>query len=99
MGKEPDIMKFIYPAVFHRNEDAVYVGYFPDLKDCFAKGDSLDEAVESASEAAAAWISVELDDEDGMLPAVSDISDLKLSEGDVVRDIAVNIRLFDGWDE
>lgn len=33
------------------------------------------------------------------LPPVSDESDLTLQEGDVVRNIQVTIRMYDGWDE
>ena len=30
---------------------------------------------------------------------ISDESDLDLLEGDIVRNIQVNIRMYDGWDE
>ena len=53
-------MKFIYPAVFHKTEEGRYKGYFPDLECCYAEGDTLDEAVENANEAATDWISLEL---------------------------------------
>ena len=33
------------------------------------------------------------------LPAISDESDLDLQEEDIVRNIQVNIRMYDGWDE
>ena len=41
-------MKFTYPAVFHKTEHGTYEGYFPDLACCYAKGDTLDEALEDA---------------------------------------------------
>ena len=41
----------------------------------------------------------ELMEFEGKLPPVSDESDLELQEGDVVRNISVNIRFQDGWDE
>lgn len=34
---------------------------------------------------------------EGKLPPVSEESDLDLKEGDVVRNISVNIRFQDGW--
>ena len=37
--------------------------------------------------------------DEGVLPAVSDPEDMELMEGDVVRNIAVNIRFTEGWDE
>lgn len=92
-------MRFIYPAVFHKKEDGTFEGYFPDLECCYAKGDTLDEAVENANDAASDWISLELAEDDGELPSVSDVSDLNLNEGDIVRNISVNIRFYEGWDE
>ena len=76
-------MKFIYPAVFRPTEDKKYNAFFPDLACCEANGDTLDDAIEF----------------EGKLPPVSDESDLELQEGDVVRNISVNIRFQDGWDE
>lgn len=92
-------MKFIYPAVFHKKENGIYEGYFPDLEDCRCEGDTLDEAVENANEAASTWISVELEDPDGQLPPVSDIADLHLGSEEIVRNISVTIRMYEGWDE
>lgn len=92
-------MKFIYPAVFHKTQTGVYEGFFPDLEDCFAKGDTLEDAVEDANAAASNWIEVELADEEGVLPSVTDVSDLALQEDEIVRNICVTIRLTDGWDE
>ena len=45
-------MKFIYPAVFSKTDDGSYQGYFPDLECCYAKGDTLEDAVDDANEAA-----------------------------------------------
>ena len=92
-------MKFIYPAVFRKTESGTYHGFFPDLECCEVQGDSLDDAIENATEAAYNWISVELEDEFGELPSVTDEADMDLQEGDIVRNISVNIRFFEGWDE
>lgn len=92
-------MKFIYPAVFRKTESGNFAAYFPDLECCCAKGDTLDDCIDHANEAAYDWISLELSEEDGMLPAVSEESDLVLQEGDIVRNISVTIRLMEGWDE
>ena len=60
-------MKFIYPAVFRKNESGGYDAYFPDLECCEASGDTLD--------------------------------DIETEAGDIVRNISVNIRFYEGWDE
>lgn len=91
-------MKFVYPAVFQKTENGTFKGYFPDLECCYGEGDTLDDAIEKANEAAYDWISLELSEE-GQLPPISDPSDLELGEGDIVRNISVNIRFTDGWDE
>ena len=91
-------MQFIYPAVFSKREDGGYRGYFPDLEQCYAEGDTLDEALNSAIEEARTWIQVELEDT-FELPPVSHPDFLDLQEGEFVRNIAVTIRLTDGWDE
>ena len=91
-------MKFIYPAVFHKNESGIYEGYFPDLACCYAKGDTLDDAIENANEAAYDWITLELED-GGQLPPITEISDIKKKDGEIIRNISVNIRFYEGWDE
>ena len=91
-------MRFIYPPIFRKNKTGGYTGFFPDLKDCQAQGDTLEEAVDNANEAARDWITVELED-DCPLPTISDTDDMPLQKGDVVRNIAVTIRFTDGWDE
>ena len=45
------------------------------------------------------WIYAEVMEDEMDLPAISDESDLDLLEGDIVRNIQVNIRMYDGWDE
>lgn len=92
-------MKFTYPAIIRKTEEGKYKAVFPDLECCQAEGDSMDEAVEKANEAAYSWIELELSEDDGELPPITDIRDLSLREGEVVRNICVNIRFQDGWDE
>ena len=91
-------MRFIYPAILRKTESGTYLAIFPDLEGCTAVGDTLDEAVENANEAALSWITLELEEE-LPLPAISDVHDMQLLPGDVVRNICVNYRFYDGWDE
>lgn len=91
-------MRFVYPAIFHKTEKETYEGFLPDLDGCHAEGETLDEALDNANEAVRDWITLELE-EGGILPSISDKDDLQLKEGEFVRNIAVTIRLMDGWDE
>ena len=92
-------MKFIYPAVFRKKEDGSYDANFPDLECCEASGETLDDAIDNANEAARTWITVELEEEDPIFPHVSDLEDIELAEDEIVRNISVNIRFYEGWDE
>ncbi|MBS1335803.1 MAG: type II toxin-antitoxin system HicB family antitoxin [Blautia sp.] len=73
-------MKFIYPAVFRKNEEGRYKAFFPDLACCEAEGDTLDDAIDNANEAAYNWIYAEVMEDEMDLPAISDESDLDLLE-------------------
>lgn len=92
-------MKFTYPARIKKTEKGTWKAIFPDLECCEAEGDTVEETVELANEAACDWIGLELSEEDGQLPPVTDVRDLVLEEGEIVRNICVNIRFTDGWDE
>ena len=99
--KERNLTYEIYISrSFPSTEDKKYNAFFsrilPAVK---ANGDTLDDAIENANAAAYDWIYTELMEFEGKLPPVSDESDLELQEGDVVRNISVNIRFQDGWDE
>ena len=76
-------MKFIYPAVFRKNEDGGFRAFFPDLECCEASGDTLDDAIDNANEACRNWITVELEEEEPLLPYVSEIEDIETEEGAV----------------
>ena len=92
-------MKFIYPAIFTHASQGGYTAVFPDLATCTAEGGTLEEAIENANHAASEWISLELSEEAPLMPSVSDLEDLTLEPGQIVRNICVNIRFFEGWDE
>jgi predicted RNase H-like HicB family nuclease len=62
-----------YPiAIEVGTETDAYGVVMPDLPGCFSAGDTLDEAVAGAEEAAAAWIDATLD-AGGAVPAASSI--------------------------
>ena len=50
-------------------------------------------------QAARNWLSLELTEEDPFIPYVSDEEDIDLKEGEFIRNISVNIRFYEGWDE
>ena len=50
-------------------------------------------------QAARNWLSLELAEEDPFIPYVSDEEDIELKDGEFIRNISVNIRFYEGWDE
>ena len=92
-------MKFIYPAIIRKEENGTFKATFPDLACCEATGDSLDDVIEKANEAAVGWLELELSEDMPMLPPVTDKDDLVLHEGELVRDICANVKFYDGREE
>lgn len=92
-------MKFTYPAIFKEREDGSYEGRFVDLAGCSAVGYDLDNAVRNLVEEEAEWIRFELSEPEPHLPPVTDIEDVEADLGEIVRNVAANVRFYDGWDE
>jgi len=68
-----------YPvAIETGNESQAFGVIVPDLPGCFSAGDTLDEALTAAEEAAAAWIDAKLD-AGGAIPAASSLDTLRES--------------------
>ncbi len=68
-------MKLIYPAVFHTEDNSVWVE-FPDLEGCSSFGDSVAEALTNAKEAMEGYC-ITLLEEKRTLPSASDIKGIK----------------------
>ena len=45
-------MKFIYPAIFSKTTEGTFEARFPDLECCTATGETLDDCIENANQAA-----------------------------------------------
>ncbi len=72
-------MLFVYPAVFHQEDDAYWVE-FPDLEGCHTYGSSIPETMESAQEALSAYL-ITLLEQGRELAAPSDIAVLHPEDG------------------
>lgn len=91
-------MKFIYPAVI-REENGRFKAEFPDLAQCTAEADSLEDVIEKAKEVEYNWIALELEEAEPQLPARTEISDIKIKDGEIVRNISATVKFFEGWEE
>lgn len=66
-----------YPIAIEPGDDTHAFGVvFPDLPGCFSAGDTLDDAINNAEEAAAAWIDATLDN-GAAVPAPSGLNDVR----------------------
>lgn len=70
------VMKLIYPACFYKEENG-YSVIVPDLKGCCTQGDTLEEAMEMAQDAALGWLLLALEDNEE-IPQASDINNVEL---------------------
>lgn len=85
--------KLMYPACLYPCEEkpGAYTVVVPDLPGCISEGDSLDDAVAMAADAAAGWIKDEME-EGKPLPAPSDMKDVHPDSPDgIVRLVEVDI--------
>ena len=82
-------MKLAYPACFYY-EDEGYSVEFPDLKGCITQGDTLEEALEMAEDAALGWLLDEL--ESGIeIPKATKIEDVKLERKGFVNLVLLDL--------
>jgi len=72
-------MLFVYPAVFHKEEDSYWVE-FPDLPGCHSYGSSVTETMACAQEALAGYILTLLEQE-RPIAVPSDIGTLSAEDG------------------
>ena len=72
-------MLFVYPAVFHKEEDSYWVE-FPDLPGCYSYGSSVAETMACAQEAMAGYI-LTLLEQDRPLAVPSDMGTLFVEDG------------------
>ena len=86
-------MKLTYPACFYYEEEGGYSVEFPDLKGCITQGETLEEAMEMAEDAALGWLLDEL--ENGKeIPAVSKIEEIKLERKGFINLILLDIGMY-----
>jgi len=84
-------MRLVYPACFYPDkEEGGYTVDFPDLLGCVTEGDTLDEAMEMAQDAASFWL-YQAVGEKQELPKPSDIKDIQLEEDSFTSLIAIDL--------
>ncbi|GHT59778.1 hypothetical protein FACS1894109_16350 [Spirochaetia bacterium] len=84
-------MEYVYPAIFHKNDDESYTIMYPDLPGCISEGKSLENALYMAQRALSQWISYMIDKNQD-LPQASLTMDIKTDKHEFVNFICIPIR-------
>ena len=71
-------MKLVYPAYFHKELEGGYSVDIPDLLGCCTQGNTLQEAIQMAQDAALGWLLTTIEAGED-LPEPSDITKIKVT--------------------
>lgn len=83
--------EYVYPAVFHPNEDGSYTITYPDLPGCISEGKSLGNAIYMAQSALTQWIEY-LTDKKQLIPSASDFESIEIIQGEFINLIRVDVK-------
>ena len=83
--------EYVYPALFHSNDDGSYTITYPDLPGCISEGKSIANAMYMAQSALTQWVEY-MADKNLSLPAASAISDISVAQNEFVNLIRVEIK-------
>ena len=84
-------MEYVYPAVFHPNEDGSYTITYPDLPGCISEGKSLADAVYMSQSALVQWIAY-LTDKNLDIPDASPLDSIKPGDGEFVNLVFAGVK-------
>jgi len=84
-------MEYVYPALFHKNEDESYTVIYPDLPGCISEGKTLGNAMYMAQSALTQWIGY-LTDRKQEIPKASSVQDVKMSTHEFVTLICADVK-------
>ena len=74
-------MKYVYPALFHPEDDGIFFISFPDLDGCFTQGSSIAEGIDMAADALNLML-WHMEEERMPIPEPSPLQKLKVEHGD-----------------
>lgn len=83
--------EYVYPAIFHSNDDGSFTITYPDLPGCISEGKSLGNAMYMAQSALTQWIEY-LTDKKLEIPPASDMNCIKPAPGEFINLIRADIK-------
>jgi len=84
-------MEYVYPAIFHKNDDNSYTVIYPDLPGCISEGKDLGNALYLAQSALKQWLGY-LVDKKQEIPSASKLEDIKTSTDELVNLICAEVK-------
>ncbi len=83
--------EYVYPALFHPNDDGTFTVTYPDLPGCISEGKSLGNAMYMAQAALSQWIEY-LADKRQDIPAPSAMTTVETEGGEFVSLIRADVK-------
>ncbi len=83
--------EYVYPALFHPNDDGTFTITYPDLPGCISEGKNLANALYMAQDALTQWMEY-LADEKQPIPAPSQPKSVSVQGDEFVNLIRANIK-------
>jgi predicted RNase H-like HicB family nuclease len=84
-------MEYVYPAVFHPNQDGSYTVTFPDLPGCVSEGKSLPNALTMADRALSQWLGY-MEEKKLAIPGASQIFSIETEPGEFTSLIQADVK-------
>ena len=83
--------EYVYPALFHKNDDNSYTITYPDLPGCISEGKSLENALYMAESALTQWMEY-LSDSKQPIPDSTPMQEVAVESGEVVNLIRTDVK-------
>lgn len=83
--------EYVYPALFHPNEDGSYTVIFPDLTGCITEGKSLENALHMAEDVLTQWLGYAIEHSEP-IPPVGDFRAISVAGDEFVNLVHAVVR-------
>lgn len=84
------MMKLVYPAKFYYEKEGGYSVEVPDLIGCVTQGETLEEAIEMAQDAALGWLLTAIEEEEE-IPKPSTMEEIQIEKKGFTTLLLLNI--------
>lgn len=85
------MIEYVYPAIFHPNEDGSFTITYPDLPGCISEGKSLGNAMYMSQAALTQWIEYSVDKKQE-IPSASQPQIIATAPGEFVNLIRADVK-------